>query len=222
MPLTVTDLGNIDNFDQPNISITSLGAVPAGHLVIAGVVDGNSSISGVSMQDSKGNTWHQAVAGTTQAFVQIWYSILTTPLTTSDTIQYNNALAANTLYISCSDFGTTYSANDSATNANFDQQFTSSYSLTSGTPSQAGELFIALVVTTANATGNAGWTDGPPSTPTPNQFFLLYQINAGTGTLTVSGTVSGGGFAGAEITSFQLAGGGGGDTLMLNQGIMFM
>jgi hypothetical protein len=217
----VVDLGNNANFAQPNISITSLAAVPAGNLVICGIVDGNAGISGISMQDSKTNTWHTAVAGTTQAFIQIWYSNITTPLTTSDTIQYNAPLAASTLYISCANFGTTYSANDTATNANFDQQFTSSYSLTSGTPSQAGKLFISLVVTTSAATGNTGWTTSPPSTPTPGQFFLLYQVNAGTGTLNVSGAISGGGFAGAEITSFKPSGGGGrtcGSGLLLHVG----
>lgn len=206
--VTVTDLGNNNGFAQPNLSITSLASVAAGNLVICTISDGNTGISGVSMSDSKSNTWHQAVAGTTQAFLQVWYSVLTTPLTTSDTIQYNDPLAASNLFMSCSNFGTTYATNDTATNANFDQQFTSSYSLTSGTPSQTGELFIAFVQTTSAATGNAGWTTNPPSTPQAGQFFFLYQVNAGSGTLTVAGTISGGGFAGAEVTSFKLAGGG--------------
>lgn len=212
--MAVTDLGSLNQFaNSQTISITSAAAVSAGTLVVVFALDGNSSIVGATVTDSKSNAYTliaggQFGGGTSNMLM--FYSFVTTPLTTSDTITYttNAGFTTTTMDISASSVPG-YNAIDGATTNTSNNGFSASYSVTgAGTAAVANEINFAFVTTFGTFTGTpSGWTTNPPSSPEA-PFLAAWQINAGTAPLTFAGTLTGAQWAAVIIASFKPGGGG--------------
>src|SRR5271157_4832331 len=178
--MAVTNLGtNYAYANSQTIAITSAASVAAGTLVVALVFDGNGVYTGTSVNDSKGNTYVQQTYEAYGSGVncQLFSSVITTPLTTSDTITYTAAagFTINGLAIAALS-ATGYSTLDAATTAGA-QNFSGAYSVTgAGSAAVIGELNIACVITNgAPPTPSGSWTAANTFSP-PDSLFD-WQVN---------------------------------------------
>ncbi len=205
----VVDLGTAGNGGTGITTVTInpvTNAVSAGVLVVAFCYENNITTPSVTVTDSKSNSYTAGPFSNTTFGIHSFYSFITTPLTTSDTIACADSAATgfNQMYLSAVS-ASGYNAHDAATDAANSNGFASSFSVTgAGAAAVANEIYFAF--TFANSTISAtpsGWTTGPPNTPLAGNFLAGWQINAGTSALTWSGTTSGAQFADSLILSFK-------------------
>jgi hypothetical protein len=205
----ITDLGNNNAFaNSQTISDTVLSNTAASTLVVVCVFDGNTSISGATVTDSKSNTYalitSQAVSGTNTLCFD---SFLTTPLVaTTDSVTYHtnsgftSAGMGLTVFSARKAAGGNYTALDAATTNTNNNGFTASYSVTgAGSASVANELYIGYVFTFGGGVGSppSSWSTNPPSFTagsgiSANNFLVAWKNNSGTSALTFGNTLVGG------------------------------
>jgi hypothetical protein len=208
--VSLTDLGNHARFanSQTN-TMTVAAAAGSTKLVPVFIFDSNTSVTSATVTDSKSNTYTLAasiqVTGG-NGWILLFYSFLTTPLTTSDTIVYTGAagFTSSNMTISASLVNGTFTTLDGATTATA-TSFSGNFSVAgAGSASVANEINFGL---TTNAAGNAntitsaGWNTTPPSSPSAG-FTPAWQVNTGTSALTFAGTLSSTAWA-ALIVSFK-------------------
>jgi hypothetical protein len=202
---TVTGLGN-NNSGGPTSTITSSAAVLSGQLVVVAISDTNWPASGQTLGDSKSNIYTldnlTQDAGGNNAQTQIWHSFLTTPLTTSDTINYNNGgggTETNSIYLNAVKVTTAVSI-DSATTAGATNN-SAAYSVTgAGSAAETNEIYFGYVYSDNTITPSGGWTAA--GTSPCSWCFFGYQVNSGTSPLTFNGTL-GATWWTASIVSFK-------------------
>lgn len=205
----VTDLGNKNQFgSSTTITITTAAAVAAGKLVVVFVNDGAVSISGATVGDTKSNTYTLITteAAVASQNILMFYSFVTTPLTTSDVITYTNANIASGVTLNISALSASpFSAIDSATTNQSGNGFASTYTVTGASSAAvANEIYFGFAVSNSTFTGTpTGWNTNPPSTPLSGNFLAAWQVNAGTSALTFNGSTTGSQFTGALIASFK-------------------
>lgn len=195
--VVATNLGTHSAFGATGVStITSAAAVAAGVLVVCVVDDNYIPATNGTFADSQSNTWVLGKRQFTAAQVdsEIWYSFITTPLTTSSTMTYTTVAGfsgSNTISSGCTKFtGATYSSLDAAT-TNGAGAFGTAYSVTgAGSAGVANELYFGLVTAQGTVTVPGGsWLTAPPTSPGA-VIQAAYQINAGTSALTFNGVVA--------------------------------
>lgn len=188
MTISVTTIGQTTNGgSQPTFTLTA--TVPAGALIIVNVTDsgGTSSVT-----DTAGNSYTEItpIGGTPNPINHLFYCSNCLALS-GGTITYHK--------VSSGSFATMIAAYATGiANAVLDPAVTVSqtnngsstdpvYTLTSGVPSVAGELFISEFQSNFGAnewridTGN-GWTQISFQGGSNGIAYLSYQVNAGTGT----------------------------------------
>lgn len=207
----VKNLGVVSSFGagQTRTTPAIANAVSTGGLVIVFVFDSNASVSGATVTDTKSNTYTLARAQSPTAGVniEVFYSFVTTPLTTSDTITYTAATGFVSTTISVSAATTTgYTTGiDSATTNGSNNGFTTTYSVTgAGSAAVSNELYFGFVFSLGTLGSTpAGWTTQPPNfAGAASAFLAAWQINSGTSALTFNGTTTSQ-FASAIIVSFK-------------------
>src|SRR5208283_2137397 len=119
--MTVANLGSAFNANiiQTTCTITCAGSVSAGTLVVVFVMDTNGSWAGTTVTDSKLNSYSLVMleSGGGQG-VELFYSVITNALTTSDTIVYTNSAIITAQNIALSVVSCTgYNTLDPATTA---------------------------------------------------------------------------------------------------------
>lgn len=208
--MAVANLGTKVIFGATGVAaITVASATSAGTLVVVFVQDGYNVLTGTSVTDTQSNSYTQIVNKSLNggSNVQIFYSVLTTSLTTSDTITYHVASGfsgSQTLNASAAS-ATGYALLDTATTASADG-FSAAYTVTgAGAAAVANEIYFGFVMTgTALGATPTGWSTTPPNTPTAANFLACYQVNSGTSALTFNGALTSGAWTTA-IVSFQPA-----------------
>ena len=134
------------------MGITCAAAASIGTLVVVFIQDGNNPASGAGQNvvDSKGNTYGRDAYGQstqqTQA-VQVFSSVLTSALTTSDTITYNFATGYGPVYYSTMSVVAApgYSTADAGVTAVASGIAGTNFSVTgAGTASVAGNSILGL------------------------------------------------------------------------------
>lgn len=206
MAISITNIGVATGATSVNPTVAvPAGGVPANALIVVAVAD--DSLSGVvgsgTMSDTINTYLSTAAIGNnnapaTNGFGQMFYSAGVSALTNSNSITYTKVLLTATASISA------FYATGIATSSPLDTAVTATAtsaganpSVTSGTPSVAGELFVAILSMRRGAapaftqdTGH-GWAIPPNS-----ELIALAaigggtQVNAGTGTITFSPTIT--------------------------------
>jgi hypothetical protein len=215
--MAVVDLGSNDTFaNQQTIALTCAASVAAGVLVVVFVDDFNGSGTGIAVTDSKGNTYTLALSnytnGTGAINIAMFYSFITTPLTTSDTITFHAAatFGANGMGVTAVS-ATGYSTYNPAT-ANSATSFGTTITITgAGSAAVVNEINFAWICANnaTTITGVGTWNTGPPNGITGLTTEGAYQVNTGTSPLTCTATHTSQQWV-AGIVSFQPSGGGGG------------
>ena len=200
MAISVTTVGSVLGSTGTTTALTvPAGGVPSGALIVAAVQDRSTVSSGGSVADSSSNTWAAIVAldcaGTSNGFGCVYYTYNATALSSGNTITHTKVtsgekVALSVLYATGID---TSAPLDTAVTASASGTGTP-FSVTSGTPSQSGELFLGVLSEKSSQT----WTNTSPWT-TPFDFIATSgngvgganQVNSGTGTKTFSETITG-------------------------------
>lgn len=203
-----TGIGN--NSANAATNVVAVGsAVSAGQIVILYINDEETAVTSVTATDSKGNTYTKIstfgqVAG---AFWGVaFYSIITTPLTTSDTITYHLSTSAQSFVFGIAISG--YNALDSGyTNTANNVGASGSFTITAAqSAAKANEFNFCFTIGNNNAAGTpSGWTPSVEGWWNANSF-AGYIVNTGTSAETCSASFTGV-FYGAMIFAFQPSGG---------------
>jgi len=189
---TPTVVGQNNNNGTTNVinsgSGTALAAVPVGATVILYINDEEASIVGVTVTDSKSNTYTKiaSFAPVAGVFNGIAFSSkLTTALTTSDSITYHlNASAQSFVYA-------LYQTGLSALDTNYTNTTAvlsgSPYTITGATTAAvANEFnFCFLIGNNGTTTLATGWTTSPVANLDPASM-AAYLVNTGTSPETCS------------------------------------
>jgi hypothetical protein len=199
-----------DNFTSASvasISNTITSSVPIGTLVVVFVIDGNTSLSGASVTDARGNTYTLAsgvLAGGGGSNGEVFYSFITTALVNGDAITYNTGGGVASAHIGFSAISASgYLSYDPATTASATGNSGTYSVMGAGTAGAANEINFGFAVAQYNINTATGWVQ-PPNTPTsPTFWYPAAQLNSGTSPLTFTGTAGGSGFWSAIIVSFS-------------------
>lgn len=202
MTISVINIGTTSNTTGATVAITvPAGGVPAGALIFIGITEFTSTGPGGGSVSDTHNTYTSVQAkfnnnASAQGFGDSFYAANVTALTSSDTITYTKKVSGAQCGITaCYAVGITpTNPLDTAATA-VTTGLTSSPTVTSGTPSGAGELFFGLV--TQNSGGVPGFVQAsgwatPPNEPTATNNTAVdggNQVNAGSGTLTFNPTI---------------------------------
>lgn len=234
MAISVTDLGTTGNATGTTLALTvPVGGVPSGAAIVVCVSENSQTIGG-SVTDTAGNTYIATTGvflnGTVQnGFGRMFYCYNASALVSGNTITYTKVgsvqVALAVLYatglqtaVDPLDAVVTTTNTGSSTNPN----------VASGTPSQAGELFVAFAAFRSSATfsqdsGN-GWAFPPSSAnsggTSSSQLTVVggNQVNAGTAALTFSPTISTGRNWATFVFGFKPGGGSQNKSLSITQG----
>ena len=160
--MAVVDLGNALQFNPTTLPITCAAAVSAGNLVVIPVFDASTLTFATNFADSKGNTYSVGPSignSGNPGGCAIFYSFITTPLTTSDTITYTPGTTGGTCEFSaCSVTG--YNAHDAATDNTNNNGFATTWSVTgAGAAAVANEINFGFVFSNGRIGRNARWLD---------------------------------------------------------------
>lgn len=223
MSISVGDLGTASTEITATISVTiGVGGVPAGALIVVATEEFGSFDPGSSaVTDSKGNTYTQVANGTAnnvsagnRLLTSLWYAKNITALVNGNTIKFTLAQTGDAAAMSA------FYATGIQTASPLDTAVTATAfgasaapSVTSGTPGQAGELFVAFVGGPGNSgtytqdSGN-GWAtpfdDSKSGTlSTDSRVSGGNQVNSGTGTLTFAPTLGASSAWWAAIIGFK-------------------
>lgn len=231
MAISVTTLGTAADTVGTGATLAlsvPVGGCPAGAMIFVGIGEGSAATfaAGATIADDAGNTY-TSIAGATCSgvsdFGQIFYAKNVSALTVAQNITVTKQNSGDKLYISAL-YATgidTVAPLDTAVTASATPASTTSPTVTSGTPGQSGELFIAFIAQQQNTqlftqdSGN-GWAAPPDmigytSTNLGSAFVSIAggnQVNAGSGTKTFNPTTSPVGARTAIfIAGFKAAGG---------------
>lgn len=196
MAFTVTSQGGGANNTGTFVSMNPTSNIVGGSLIVVVVGSNDTSLRLTGVSDSAGNTYtlakNSAVSGRVAG---IWYCLNATALTTSSTISYTKTTNNSGVGISvCSATYTGILSLDLNTNPTTGNS--TAPSITSGTPSTAGELFIGAVGAGHNSGGTftqaSGWSNCLTFEAGAGVGSAMggFQVNAGTGTLTYNPTIS--------------------------------
>ena len=225
--MTISNLGtNTAYTATPSIAFTSAVAVSAGTLVIVFVQDGSTTFVGANVVDSKSNAYTLGASSPSAGGVStfIFYSFITTPLTTSDTVTYNagSGYTTNTLSIagiSATGYGSADNGSTAVANT-----FGTTWGVTSaGSAAVANELYVGWVAIGGGGspTQTSTWT----TLNTPASWMMsAYFINTGTAAQTFNGTTAAA-QSSTAVMAFQPSGGGGGgggSFLLSSTSLIFM
>lgn len=198
MAWSVTDHGTSNNASGATLTKATAANVTAGSLIVVAVYDKSNAASGGSMTDDAGNTYTAVGAtnpngATTNGICQFFYSILSTQLNSGQNVTYTkqtSGVGCAMSVLSATGGASSSILDSSVTATNTTGSAAAPTSLTSGTPSVSGELFVAMSGTTStNPTlttdsGN-GWAVPPDASADAFNYNLIggNQTNAGTGTI---------------------------------------
>lgn len=230
MAISVTSIGTaLSTSTAGTTKAITLGAsVPSGSLIVVGVNERNpSNYTGVygSIADTASNTYTritQSSATTSSAssvLHSIWYVKNSTALSSSNTITFTASVSAyinlGAIYATGIDTTDPLDTTACAVSASpFGSSTTTSVSVTSGSPTVSGELFVYLVsfrggVASPTLDTTNGWTNTPgalfPNVSGTITGAMGYQINSGAGTKTNTTSWSGGQYSGSSIAGFKEA-----------------
>ena len=211
VPIPVaTSIGTNTSTTGTTVAISVGSTLPVGTLVVIFAAERSSTIGG-SVADSQSNSY----TATTGQFNnnsgpagwgRMWYSSITTQLTSSDSITFTKQGNNDTVAV------TAFSATNIATSSPLDTSVTdhitgsgTTPSVSSGSPSQSGELFIACLSVQSGTPGYSQDTFHNWATP-PNGAAVGAglnaasvnggsQVNSGTGTIVFSPTIGGAAYA---------------------------
>jgi hypothetical protein len=201
MTWAVTDQLTSTSISGATVVLTVNAAIAAGSLVVVGVNEDSTGATG-TLADSQGNTYtaittNSSISGNR---VTVFYSVLGTALSTSDTWTFTKGNSGGKAGISAlSATGNLASPLDTAVTATNQNASATSVTVTSGTPAVSGELFVGFSgdskgKTWTQDTGH-GWAS-PPDTFTTGisskdtTGIGGYQANAGTGTIVYAPTLA--------------------------------
>lgn len=177
------------------------GGVPAGSLICV-AVDERATVGNPSCADAATNTYTRILSevATSRGQLDLFYAWNASALTAGQTITVtkagNDAIAVSAFY--ATGIQTSSDPHDSAVDA-VATGSTTTPSVTSGTPSASGDLFVALLAQTNTSTFTQdtthGWLSPPPIEANPGgtspaQLDGGTQINSGTGTITFAPTIT--------------------------------
>lgn len=185
-----------------SVTVWRTGGVTAGDLMVVTVqLTGTSATGAVSGTDSKGDTLHVAsdVADASGDRLVTLYGVAASGLAVNDQITVSFPTASS--YRIMSDEVSGVSSLDVQSAASGTGSAFSSGA--SGTTAQGGEFVFGVVASVGGTSvaWNAGWTGLTTYTLGSNALGRAYQIPAGTGSFTASGTVSGSWLA--EVVAFR-------------------
>jgi hypothetical protein len=200
MAFAVTNIGTNNNAAGATVAVTvGAGGVPSGCIIVVQVAESANSAPAGSVADSASNTYVAEVGAnhsgaTAQGFGRVFDVVGAAALVNTNTITYTKAVSGSAASISaCYVTGAaTTSPLDTAVTASATGNSTTP-SVTSGTPTIAGELFIGFssennvrVYTQAS-----GWASPPTLVNAAIPFTLGgNRVNAGAGTLTYNPTLA--------------------------------
>jgi len=204
-PIIVTNIGTASNTSGATVTLTGV-TVPAGALIFVVAVEyiGGTNTTGGSISDATNGSYTAGTAlpnGDNPSYVQYrgfgrYYYFPNSGALSGATITYtknsNNAQAAISAFYATGILATS-PLDTAVTASNSDSPSTNPlFTLTSGTPSVAGELMVAVVTTDATGwfvqdTGH-GWAVPPISVYTGGTGEINggTQVNTGTGTKSFS------------------------------------
>jgi hypothetical protein len=197
MAFAVTNIGTNRVTSTTTVSVTvGAGGVPGGSKIVVGTGTFANSASDGSVADSASNSYGSIIRrnyNNTQSSGHLiaWKVDSATALVQNNTITYTSPASANISISACYVTG----AGDLDTNVTAGATGSgTTVSVTSGTPSEAGELFIGIAGAGGNAapsqdTGN-GWASPPNSVGNSGPLVIGgNQVNSGTGTKTYAPTL---------------------------------
>jgi lambda family phage minor tail protein L len=219
-----TDLGSNSNTSGATLGLSVASILAVGTLVVIGVGDKSVASSGGSLTDSQGNTYTSIVAGvigsSTHGFGQVFYSILTTALTTLDTFTYTKQTSGAVASMSAmaATGGLSSSDLDSSVTVTGTVSSGASLSVTTGTPSVAGDLLVAFAIASRGSSLSAvtpdpshGWIFPPldavqsGTAGTDISSAGAYQVNAGTSTTVWAVSTSNSGQLVSFVVGFKVS-----------------
>lgn len=209
--IVVTNIGAAtSNGASATCTITPGSNIPVGAMVFVFVQEYQQAANLAAPQtvvDSGSNTYACDVSAINVggvSSVMLFSSKLTTPVSSAGSITYNLKNGGNYAIITAM-YATVVGTYDSATGATTNNTAGTPGAVTSGTPTQGGELFLEFAgwwdssssPVFVTDTGN-GWTGNPPPTTTnvavPGSRWAAvggaYQVNTGTGTKQGNGTLT--------------------------------
>jgi hypothetical protein len=224
MAFTVTSLGGTSvKAAQHSLVLSSVTIGVGDLLVVTGALQPNASGDAIVVSDSAGNSWTvvQVLSGGATVSIEfIAYAVIATALssgsvTVADTSNGSTNFSVCAFHAFDVAGAATSSPEDTAAQATHGAAATTSPTITSGTPAQAGDLFFAVygspatnTSTYTEDTGN-GWTNASlkegTSGATPNiTTSAAYLTNSGTGTKTHTPTTSSSSY-GQVLIAFKAA-----------------
>lgn len=230
MAISVATLGTVQDATGTGatLALSTTNAVSAGALIFVLIGEGNNAVysAGGSVTDAAGNTYTEIAHGQINPsgdFGQIFYAKNAAALTAGQNITFTKQTSGDRAWVSAltaTGIDTTAPLDTAVTTTPTTGSSTTP-SITSGTPSVAGELFIGAVASQQNTqlftqdTGN-GWGAPPDAIGfTASNLGSAFacigggnQVNAGTGTKTYAPTFSVGCRWAAFICGFKAATGG--------------
>ena len=191
MSFVITNIGTTGNLGTAH-TVTVTSAITVGTDVFVCIADAQNTIG--TMADSKGNSYSQltshAIPGGGSAVV--FHSNLTTQLFNNDTITYTSTASVRS---DLSVFSVTGGNGlDTAVTASASGS-SSTPSVTSGIPTQSGELFVGVVCQSNTRTLTqpaGGWAEPPNAILIANGVDGGNLVNSGAAALTYNPTFNGG------------------------------
>lgn len=199
MALSAYNLGTAQSHVSTTLVVTCANNVSIGDVILVFLSYGGGTVVPTAPTDSGLNTYTLLNSNTTlnsgNSSILLWASTATAALTTSSIITVNCPLGSATCNITGVTGQGTLDLNTTSTGG-----FSTTPSITSGTPSSSGELFIGFAGTVGNNTHT--WTQSAGGWSSPPNFVNGSsgigaggveggnQVNAGTGTLTYHPVVS--------------------------------
>lgn len=177
---TPTSLGSAANSVGATVVITTTASSPAGALIVIAVNENTALLTGSSVADSAGNTYTLATAqlagGTGGRSGRFFYCPNALALSSGGTITYTRSVSGTNCQAQATSVtGEDSNPLDSAVTAGGGTA-TTTPSVTSGTPTTAGEMFFALA-----GAASTTWTND-----TTNGWTNIFNVNASSASLIVS------------------------------------
>src|SRR5215472_62927 len=212
---SVVNIGHTTNAANASFTQSVANGVPAGATIIVAVRESTTTTNPTSgsVTDSAGNSYTLSGAVVnTAGRTGIWYCQNCLTIASAGTITYTKTGATTDPTVICAGYITGIGAYDSAVFAsNVSNSNVTTLTVTSGTPSVAGELFVAFMgvqVSETTITNDLYWASSPfdaavSTTPCPIGGF---RLNAGNGTLTYAPSWGTTGTCAGAVIGFQPAG----------------
>jgi len=212
---SVVNIGHTTNAANASFTQSVANGVPAGATIIVAVRESTTTTNPTSgsVTDSAGNSYTLSGAiVNTAGRTGIWYCQNCLTIASAGTITYTKTGATTDPTVICAGYITGIGAYDSAVFASsVSNSNVTTLTVTSGTPSVAGELFVAFMgvqVSETTITNDLYWASPPfdaavSTTPCPIGGF---RLNAGNGALTYVPSWGTTGTCAGAVIGFQPAG----------------